>query len=129
MTFLGFRNAKRKTKKMANARPPRSPTPSLASFATASVVEIGNPTSESAVACYAPMSLHLDVDIAREPLFASDPGLSTFHQHSPATNPKESQDRLSRFRLCGNTSKPLHGNAGWVRPRVSVFSKKIRNVF
>ena len=65
MTFLGFRHAKRKAKKMSNARPSRSPTSSAASFATPSVVEIGDPTSASAEACYAPMALRVDVDIAR----------------------------------------------------------------
>jgi hypothetical protein len=118
MTFLGFRHAKRKAKKMVNARPLRSPSSSV----TPSVVEIGDPTSASAEACYAPMTLHVDVDISREPLFASDPGLSTFRHHSPTTNPKESQDRLSRSRLGGDSSKPLHHNAGWVQPRVSVLS-------
>jgi hypothetical protein len=121
MTFLGFRHAKRKAKKMANARTARSPTSSTGSFVIPSVVEIGDPTSASAEACYAPMSLHVDVDIAREPLFASDPVLSSFRQHSPTTNPRESQDRLSRSRLGGNSSKPLHHNAGRVQPRVSVF--------
>lgn len=118
MTFLGFRHAKRKAKKMVNARPPRSPTASSASFVTPSVVEIGDPTSASAEACYAPMTLHVDVDIAREPLFGSDPVLST--------NPNESQDWLSRSRLGGNSSKPLHHNAGWVQSRVSAFSTESR---
>jgi hypothetical protein len=129
MTFLSFRYAKRKAKKMVNARPPRSPTASSASFVTASVVEIGDPTRVSAEACYTPMTLHLDVDIARDPLFPGDPVLSTFRQHSPATNPKEFQDRLSRSRLDGNSSKPLHHNAGWVQPRVSVFSTESQMVY
>lgn len=118
MAFLGFRHAKRKAKKMVSACPPRSPTPSSSSFVTPSVVEIGDPTSASAEACYGPMTLHVDVDISREPLFASDPVLS-FRQHSPPPNPKESQERLSRSRHGGNSSKPLHHNAGWVRPRDS----------
>jgi hypothetical protein len=110
MTFLAFRHAKRKAKKMVSARPPRSPTSCSASFVTPSVVEIGDPTSASAEACYAPMTLHVDVDIAREPLFSSDPVVSTFRQHSPTTNPDESQDWLSRSRLGGNSSKSLHHN-------------------
>jgi hypothetical protein len=129
MTFLGFRHAKRKAKKMVDTRPPRSPTSSSGSFVAPSVVEIGDPTSASAEACYAPMSLHVDVDISREPLFASDPVMSTFRQHSPTTNPKESQDRLSRSRLGGNSSKPLHHNAGWVQPRVSVLSTESQMVY
>jgi hypothetical protein len=115
---------------MVSGRPPRSPTSSSASFVTASVVEIGDPTSASAEACYAPMTLRLDVDIAREPLFPSDPVLSSFRQHSPATNPKEYQDRLSRSRLGENSSKPLHHNAGsWVQSRVSVFSTESQMVY
>ena len=120
MTFLGFRHAKRKAKKVVNAPPPRSTTPSSSSFVTPSVVEIGDPTSASAEACYAPVTLHVDVDISRDPLFASDPVLSTFRQHSPTRNSKESQDRLSRSGLGRNSSKPLQHNAGWVQPRVSV---------
>ena len=130
MTFLGFRHAKRKAKKMVNARPSRSPTSSSASFATTSVVEIVDTTSVSAEACYAPRTtLHLDVDIARDPLFLSDSVLSTFRQHSPITNPRESQDRLSRSRLGGNSSKPLHHNAGCVQPRVSVLSAESQVVY
>lgn len=129
MTFLGFRHAKRKAKKLANARPPRSPSPSSGSFVTASVVEIGDPTSATAEACYAPMTLHVDLDIAPEPLFASDPIFSAFRQHSPTANPKESQDRLSRSRLGRNSSKPIHHNAGWVPPRVSVFSTESQMVY
>jgi hypothetical protein len=122
MTFLGFPHVKRKAKKMVNARPRRSPISSSASFVTASVIEIGDPTSALAEECYAPMTLHLDVDIAREPLFPRDPVLSTFRQHSPVTDPKESQDRLSRSRLGRNSSKPLHHNSGWVQPKVSFYS-------
>lgn len=129
MTFLGFRHAKRKAKKMSNARPSRSPTSSAASFATPSVVEIGDPTSASAEACYAPMALRVDVDIAREPLFASDPGSSAFRQHPPTTNSRESQGRLSRSRLGGNSSKPLHYSVGRVQPRVSVFSTEPQMVY
>ncbi len=121
MTFLGFRHAKRKAKKMANARPPRSPTSSPPSFVTASVVEIGDPTSASAEAYYAPMTLHVDVDVTPEPLFPSDPFLSTFRQHVSTTNPRDSQDRLSRSRLGGSLGQPLHDSAGWVQPRVGVF--------
>ena len=122
MTFLGFRHAKRKAKRKVNARPPRSPTTSSGSFVIPGVVEIGDPTSASAEACYGPMTLHVDVDLSQEPLFASDPVLSSFRHHSPTISPKKSQDRLSRSRLGGNPSKPLHHNAGWVQPRVSVFS-------
>jgi hypothetical protein len=122
MTFLGFRHAKRKAKKISNARRSRSPISSSASFVTPSVVEIGDPTSALAEACYAPMTLRVDVDFAREPLFASDPGSSALRQHSPTTNSRESQDRLSRSRLGRNSSKPLHYNGGRVQPRVSVFS-------
>lgn len=129
MTFLGFRHAKRKAKKMVNARLPRSPPSSSGSFAADSVVEIRDPTSASAEACYAPMTLRLDVDFAREPLFSSDADLSTFRHHSPITNPKESQDRLPRSRLGGNSSKPLHHSAGWVQPRVSVFSTESQLVY
>jgi hypothetical protein len=122
MTFLGFRHAKRKAKKMVNARLPRSPTCSSGSFVTESVVEIGDPTSASAEECYAPMSLHVDLDITSEPLFPSDPFVSTFRQHASTANTRESQDRLSYSRLGRSSSNPLHDNAGWVQPRVSVFS-------
>lgn len=128
MTFLGFRHAKRKAKKTVNPRP-RSSASSSGSFVTPSVVEIGDPTSAYAEACYAPMSLRVDVDISREPLFASDSVLSTFRQHSPTTNPQESQDRLSRSRLGGNSSKPLHRNTGWVQPRVGVLSTESQIVY
>jgi hypothetical protein len=127
MTFLGFRHAKRKSKKKVSAPPPRSPTPSSGSFVSASVVEIGDPTSSSAEACYAPTTLHVDVDIAREPLFTNDPLLSTFRQYSPTTNPRVSQDRFSRSRIGGNSSKPLHHNTAWVQPRVSIFSNRTSN--
>jgi hypothetical protein len=127
MTFLGFRHAKRKAKKRVNAPPPRSPTSSSGSFVTASAVEIGDPTSAYAEACYAPipMALRLDVDIARDPLFPSDVDLSTFRQHTSIANPKEYQDRLSRSRLGGNSSRPLHHSAGWVQPGVSVFPQNL----
>jgi hypothetical protein len=131
MTFLGFRHAhlKRKAKKAGNARPPRSPTSSSGSFVTTSVVEIGDPTSASAEACLTPMALHLDVDFAREPLFPSNEVLSTFRQHSPTTNPRQSKDRLSRSRLGGDSSRLLHHNAGRVQPRVSFFSTESQMVY
>jgi hypothetical protein len=75
------------------------------------------------------MTLHVDVDTSREPLFANDPVLSAFRHHSPTTNRKESQGRLSRPKLGGNSSKPLHHNAGWMQPRVSVFSTESQMVY
>lgn len=129
MTFLGFRHVKRKAKKMVNGRTSRSPIPSSGSFVAPSIVEIGDPTSAAAEACYGPLALHVDVDIAREPLFPRDSVLSTstFRQHSPTTNSRESRNRLSRSRLGRNSSKPLSHNAGWVQSRVCVFFDKISN--
>lgn len=120
MTFLSFRHTKRKPKKIANVRPLRSPSPSSGSFVTTNVVEIGDPSSASAEACYAPETLHVDVDIASEPLFGGDPFSSTFRHRASTTNLRQSHDRLSRSRLGGSSSKPLHDDAGWVQPRVSV---------
>jgi hypothetical protein len=117
MTFLGFRHAKRKAKKTANIHPQRSPTPSSRSFTT-SVVEIGDPSSASVEACYAPVTL-LDVDITPEPLL-SDPFSSTVRHHASSPNPRQLQDRL-RSRLGRSLPKPLHDETEWVQPRVSVF--------
>jgi len=121
MTFLGFRHAKRKAKKMVNARPQRSPTPSSGSFVSTSVVEIGDPTSPSAEACYAPMTLQVDVDITPDPPFPSDPPFSAFHHNSSSTYPMQLQDRLSRSRLGRSSPMLLHDDTGRM-PRVSVFS-------
>jgi hypothetical protein len=118
MTFLSFRHAKRKAKKMANVRPLRSQSPSSGSFVSASVVEIGDPTSASAEAYYTPLTFHVDVDISPEPLFASDPFSSTIRHRASTPNPRPLHDRQSRSRLGGSSSKPL--DAGWVQPGVSV---------
>lgn len=120
MTFLSFRHGKRKAKKMANVRPLRSPSPSSSSFVTASVVEIGDPSSASAEAYYTPLTLHVDVDITPEPLFADDPFSSTLRHHASIPNPRQSHDRLSRSRVGGSSSKSLHDDARRVQPRVSV---------
>jgi hypothetical protein len=116
MTFLGFRHAKRKAKKMVNICPLRSPSPSSGSITT-SVVEIGDPSSASAEACYAPVTLHVDVDITPEPLFLGDPFSSAVLNHASSTNPRQSQDRLPRSGLGRSSLKPLRDEIEWVQPR------------
>jgi hypothetical protein len=127
MTFLGFRHAKRKAKKMVNICPLRSPSPSSGSITT-SVVEIGDPSSASAEACYAPVTLHVDVDITPEPLFLGDPFSSAVLNHASSTNPRQSQDRLPRSGLGRSSLKPLRDEIEWVQPRVSVFFDRISTV-
>ncbi|KAH9996309.1 hypothetical protein BJV77DRAFT_1065927 [Russula vinacea] len=114
MTFLGFRHAKRKAKKMVNIRPLRSPTPSSGSLTT-SIVEIGDPSGASAEACHAPVTL--DVDITPEPRFLNDPFSSTVRHHASSTNPRQLQDRLSRSVLGRSLPKPLRDETEWVQPR------------
>jgi hypothetical protein len=120
MTFLGFRHAKRKAKKMVNARPSRSPTPSSGSFVASSVVEIGDPSSTSAEACYTPVTLRVDVDITPDPPFLSDPHFPTFRYHSSSTYPRQLRDRVSRSGLSRSSHNPSHRDTGRV-PQVSVF--------
>jgi hypothetical protein len=124
MTFLGFRHAKRKAKKMVNIRPLRSPTPSSGSLTT-SIVEIGDPSGASAEACHAPVTL--DVDITPEPRFLNDPFSSTVRHHA-STNPRQLQDRLSRSVLGRSLPKPLRDETEWVQPRVSVLFDRASTV-
>ncbi|KAI9513451.1 hypothetical protein F5148DRAFT_1278823 [Russula earlei] len=117
MSFLSFRHARRKAKKMVGLRHPRPPTPpSPSSFAAASVVEIGDPSRPSAERLYRAMTPQVDIDIVPEPLFPSDPFVATFRADRPtATSHTQSRDRRSRSGS-GSPPKAPHNGAGLVQP-------------
>ena len=124
MSFLSFRHARRKAKKMVTIRPPRTPTPpSPGSFISTDVVEIGDPSRPSVEAHYAPLSLHMDIGFASEALLRdSYPYL--IHESDPIGSPRQKQDRRSRRSTSrrGSVTSPksLHNGAGLAQSRVSV---------
>ncbi|KAH9988098.1 hypothetical protein BJV74DRAFT_469706 [Russula compacta] len=123
MSFLGFRQARRKAKKIVSVRSLRPPTPpSPGSFISTSVVEIGDPSGASVEEFLPPVTLHVDIDITPESLRPTDPYPSTSRNDSLTTNSRQSRDRLSRPRLGGVSHKPLHDGAGLAQPKDSSFS-------
>ena len=120
MSFLSFRQARRKAKKIVSVRaqrPPTPPSPDRDSCVFPSVVEIGDPSRVSAEAFYSPATLH--VDITSGPLFPSDPFPGSDH---PSTNAGQSQDQASHTGLGGASSKLPHDGAGSEQQRVRVLS-------
>jgi len=130
MSFLSFRQARRKAKKIVSIRNPRPPTPpSPGSFASTSVVEIGDPSRPDVEALYEPLTLQMDVGFASEPLFPSDSFSSLMLESDSISRPKQTQRRSTRRRA--SSPKSSHGDgAGSVQSKVSVPSfKNLHGVF
>ncbi|KAH9974269.1 hypothetical protein BGW80DRAFT_173567 [Lactifluus volemus] len=108
MSFLKFRQAKRKAKKIVTVRSPHSQArtpPSSSSSVFPTVVEIGDP---SRISTECPVKLHVDVDITPGPLFPSDTFLPGFNAQS--ADAKQSQDQVSRSGPSGTSSElPYEG--------------------
>ncbi|KAH9968109.1 hypothetical protein BC827DRAFT_1263841 [Russula dissimulans] len=113
MSFLSFRHARRKAKKIVSARPLRPPTPpSPGSFASTSVVEIGDPTRVSPETYYPVVNPHMDVEIPHEPLFPSDPFLAALPHQASTLNSTRLQDGRTRSRMGKSSSIPPRDGAG-----------------
>ncbi|KAI0301251.1 hypothetical protein BC826DRAFT_1101883 [Russula brevipes] len=106
MSFLNFRQARRKAKQIVSIRSLRPPTPpSPSSFGSTEVVDIiVDPSGTSAETYSSPLA---DVDITPEPLFPNDTLLSTFRDHGWTTTPRQSRDRLSRSKQYRSSSRLL----------------------
>jgi hypothetical protein len=123
MSFLSFRHARRKAKKIVSARPLRPPTPpSPGSFASTSVVEIGDPTRVSPETYYPVVNPHMDVEIPHEPLFPSDPFLAALPHQASTLNSTRLQDGRTRSRMGKSSSIPPRDGAGLAQSEVSIFS-------
>ncbi|KAH8981937.1 hypothetical protein EDB86DRAFT_3086639 [Lactarius hatsudake] len=86
MSFLNFRSARRRAKKIVSIRPPRPPTPPTPnSFVSPNIRE---PTRESAEHSIS-TPYQVDVDFSHGPLFASDPFVPGIRNYRPATNSRE----------------------------------------
>ncbi|KAH9035022.1 hypothetical protein EDB85DRAFT_2143993 [Lactarius pseudohatsudake] len=87
MSFLNFRSARRRAKKIVSIRPPRPPTPPTPnSFVSPN---IGEPTRKSAEHTSISTPYQVDVDFSHGPLFASDPFVPGIRNYRPAANSRE----------------------------------------
>ncbi|KAH9077663.1 hypothetical protein EDB83DRAFT_2345180 [Lactarius deliciosus] len=87
MSFLNFRSARRRAKKIVSIRPPRPPTPPTPnSFVSPNIRE---PTGESAEHTNISTPYQVDVDFSHGPLFASDPFVPGIRNYRPATSSRE----------------------------------------
>jgi hypothetical protein len=119
MSFLNFRQARRKAKKIVSLRYPRPATPPTPdSFVSTNVVEIGDPSRPAAEACYAPLTLQLDLGVKGEPFLHSDHILSPSRERALTTSSRQTRDRLSRPRSKSDV-------VGSVQPRVSGPASKL----
>jgi hypothetical protein len=111
ISFLKFRQAKRKAKEIVTIRSPRSQArspPSSSSSVFPTVVEIGDPSRISTESSQCPAKLHVDVDIASGPLFPSDTSLPGFNVL--LENAGQSQDQVSCSGPSGTSSElPYEG--------------------
>ena len=124
MSFLKFRQAKRKAKKIVTIRSPRSQArtpPSSCGSVFPTVVEIGDPSRISAESCQCPAKL--DVDITPGPLFPSDTSLTGFN----ALSAKQSQDQVSRSGLCGTSSDLPSEGAKLTQQTVRILSFELQH--
>jgi len=123
MSFLSFRHARRKAKKIVSARSLRPSTPpSPGSFTSTNVVEIGDPARVSPETYYPVVNPRVDIELAHEPLFHSDPFLATLPDQASTLNSTRLQDERTRSRIGTSSPIPPQEGAELVRGEVSVFS-------
>jgi hypothetical protein len=115
MSFLSFRQAKRKAKKIITVvhalRPPTPP--SAGSCVFPDIVEIGDPSRVSTESYCSSAKLHIDVDITPGPLFPPCDLL---------TDARESRDQVYHTGPGRVSSQRLHDDVGSVQQKVRVFS-------